>query len=279
MYTEYSYAANETAGEKVKSANGISKGLKRLLIITGIIFAAELIWLFGITPFVPFSTIEVYDFSGFERNEILAITGINDTASFFSTNVNEVKEKLQSHILVESALVTKRFPDKISIFLNPRQPVAIALTSIDSKQFPVYIDRNGVFYKAETQNPNWGQNNYPVISGLENPQVNMRLPAALVPLTESLSHIASSSPELISAISEIRIEPKPWEGYDLVLYPVHSSIKVRVENSLTEEVLRYMLLVLNVFESSNEEAKPAEIDFRSAVTRGLGSYIIKEQSL
>jgi len=52
----------------------------------------------------------------------------------------------------------------------------------------------------------------------------------------------------------------------LVLYPVHSTIRVRLENNLTEDVLRYMLLVLSVFENSSP--KPEEIDFRS----GMGSY-------
>jgi len=48
---------------------------------------------------------------------------------------------------------------------------------------------------------------------------------------------------------------------------------VRVENNLTEHTLRYMLLMLNVFET--DVNKPQEIDFRS----GMGSYKIKEQSL
>jgi len=58
-----------------------------------------------------------------------------------------------------------------------------------------------------------------------------------------------------------------------VLYPVHSLIRVRLENTLTEEGLRYMLLMLDVFKDSLE--KPAEIDLRS----GMGSYKVKEQSL
>ena len=114
---------------------------------------------------------------------------------------------------------------------------------------------------------------FPILSGFENPQLNMRLPSALVPLCENLSKIASSSPELIAAISEIRIERKAFEGFDLVLFPVHSSIKVRLDNNLSEDALRYMLLMLNVFENSSP--KPEEIDFRS----GMGSYRVKEQSL
>jgi cell division protein FtsQ len=137
---------------------------------------------------------------------------------------------------------------------------------------PLFVDRQGVFFKYgdALSLENAG---FPVISGIENPAITMRLPSGLVSLVENLSEISSSSPELLAAISEIRIERKAWEGYDLVLFPVHSPIRVRLENNLSEDVLRYMLLVLNVFESSSP--KPEEIDFRS----GMGSYKVKEQSL
>ena len=275
MVTDFTYTP-ETSEVKAKSADKISKSLKRLFIIAGIIIAAEIIWLFGISPFIPFSTIEVYSFDTFQRNDILKLAGIDDTASFFSVNVNEIRERVSAHILVESAMVNKRFPDKISIFLTPRQPVAAALTTINGKQSLVYVDRHGVFFKAEEKFPQ--DLNIPIISGIENPQVYMRLPAALVSLTESLSAIQASAPELLTAISEVCIERKAWEGFELVLYPVHSPIKVRIENNLTEDTLRFMLLMLNVFESSSLQSngdKPEEIDFRS----GMGSYRIRELSL
>jgi cell division protein FtsQ len=267
-----SHNFNETDFDiKAKSSGKIEKGLKRLLILAMVIFAAQLIWLFGISPFIPFSTIEVHEIAGFDRSQILAFSGIDETSSFISTNVNDIEIKLAGHLLVESATVIKRFPDKLSIFLKPRQAAAVALTSIDSKQVPVYVDRQGVFFKlGDTASLDSG---LPVISGFENPRLSMRLPTGLLPLVESLSEISSSSPQLLASVSEIRIERKAWEGFDLVLFPVHSSIKVRFENNLTEDALRYMLLMLNVFENSSH--KPGEIDFRS----GIGAYREKEQLL
>jgi len=271
MASDLSYAASENTSTGTGSSKKIEKGLKWLLITAGIIFTAELIWLFGVSPFIPFSTIEVHEFAGFERSDILRAAGIDDTSSFISTNVMQVRERLANHLLVESAIVIKRFPDKLSIFPSPRQAAAIALANTSSGQVPLYVDRHGVFYKAgEAGSP---QSGLPILSGFENIRLNMRLPSALVPLVESLCEISSSSPELLAAISEIRIERKAWEGFDLVLYPVHSAIRVRMENNLTEDALRYMLLMLNVFETSS--LKPDEIDFRS----GMGSYKIKEQSL
>jgi len=258
--------------EEITSAkrpvNKLEKGIKRLLLIAGIFFASQMIWLFGVSPFIPFSTIEVHGIEGFQRNEILSISGINEDSSFFSTNAKKIQKVLSGHLLVESAVVMKRFPDKISIFLTPREAAAITLANTVTGQMPLYIDRKGVFFKTGDLQ---GMPPLPVISGIENPQLNMRLPDALVPLTGSIYQMASNAPELLSVISEIRIERKAWDGYDLVLFPVHSSIRVRVENNLTEDVLRYMLLILNVFEG--ESRKPKEIDFRS----GIASYTVKEQ--
>jgi len=277
MGTEYYYIdSEEINARKAKSSGKVEKGLKRLLVIAAAIFFAQLVWLFGVSPFIPFSTIDVHGFAELSRADVLMVAGIDDTSSFFSTNAREIQERVSSNILVESAVVMKRFPDRISIFLTPRKAAAVTLANYNSRQVPIFIDRQGVFYKMGNFTE-IGSSDLPVISGIENPQLNMRLPASLVTLVESLSSMAQSSPELLSAVSEIRIERKTWDGFDLVIFPVHSSIKVRVENNITEDTLRYMLLMLNVFENDLNHSglvRPAEIDFRS----GMGSYKIKEQS-
>jgi cell division protein FtsQ len=271
MTANFSYAPSAKTGTKFQPSKKIEKGLKRLLIVAGIIFAAELIWLFVISPFIPFSTIDVQTFAELSRADVLKTAAIDETSSFMSTDVREVQEKLSALILVEAVKVTKRFPDKLTISLIPRKAVAVTLASVNGRQAPVFIDRQGVFFKIGNSLSGEAAG-LPVLSGIENTQLYMQLPASLVPLTEKISVIASGSPGLLSAISEIRIEQKSWEGYDLVLYFVHSSIKVRIENNLTEEILRYMLLMLNVFEPGSKQ--PQEIDFRS----GIGSYKIKENS-
>jgi len=275
MTSDYPYAdngeipaaapLNESAR---KSSRKIEKGVKRLLFVTAVLLAAELVWLFGISPFIPFSNVEVHGFDGLGRADILMIAGIGESSSFISTNVKEAEAKLAENILVESAKVIKRFPGKLSIFLSPRMAAAVTLTSTDIGQRLLYVDRNGVFFKVCEDA---GSSMLPVISGLEPVQLSMRLPAGLAPLTESLYSIAQTSPQLLASVSEIRIERKAWDGFELVVFPVHSSARVRVENNLTEDVLRYMLLMLNVFENGSH---PDEIDFRS----GMGSYKVKEQS-
>jgi len=278
MTANFTYASSDnssfglkTPAAKSKVTKRVEKGIKRILIIAGFIMAAELIWLFIVSPFIPFSTIEVHGFDGFERADILRLAGIEETSSFMSTNAKEAQLRLSQNILVESAKVIKRFPDKLSIFTIPRKAAALVIGSAPSGQTPLYVDRHGIFFKAAGSSSQIAA--LPVLSGIESAQINMRLPVPLISLVENISLISENSPQLLSAVSEIKIERKTLDGFDLVLYPVHSSIKVRVENNLTEDVLRFMLLMLNVFESSS--SRPEEIDFRS----GMGSYKIKEQSL
>ena len=145
MISDLYYAAGENIDIKTKSSRKVEKGIKRLIIVAVIIFAAELIWLFGVTPFVPFSTVEVQSFAGLERSDILLLAGIDENSSFISTNVKEVKRKLESYVLVESAMVIKRFPDKLSIYLSLREPAAVSLSAAGTRQAPLYVDRQGVF--------------------------------------------------------------------------------------------------------------------------------------
>jgi cell division protein FtsQ len=250
----------------------IEKGLKRLLIAAGIILGAELVWLFGVSPCIPLSTVEVKGFPGFDGAEVLKRAGIREDASFVSVNAGEARRLLAADPLVESARVIKRFPDRLSIFLEPRRAVALSLVEVEGRPLPVYYDKHGVVFRIggeEAPPPN-----LPLVSGLifDAPFLGMRLPVILGPLLDQFSKIADHAPELLRAVSEIRINRKPFDGFDLTLYPVHYPIRVRMGDNFNEDTLRYVLLMLDVFE--NRDYIPDEIDFRS----GVGAYRIKEAS-
>jgi cell division protein FtsQ len=265
---DFSYAATGFAPEKAKSSKKTEKGIKRLLVLAVVILTAEMIWLFAVSPCIPFSTVEVRGFSGFDRAEILACAGITENSSFISTNVKDAQMRLSAHNLVESACVSKRYPDRLSIFLEGRRPVAVFLAYDGEAQKILYVDRHGVVFKASKEKPD---DVLPIVSGLdfEGLPLGTPLPAALAPLFESISQIAANAPLLLHAVSEIRVERKAWDRFDAVIYPAHSPIRARYESRITEDNLRYMLLALDVFKS--RFPKPDELDFRS----GMSSYKIK----
>jgi cell division protein FtsQ len=246
---------------------GFERGIKILIFAAAAVLVLELLWLLVIGPCMPLSRIEVTSFPGLERTEVLLRAGIGETASYISVNSRLAEKNLETIKEVESARVTKRFPNGLKILLIPRVAIAMAFIRIDGRQVPVYFDRHGIAFKIGGS----PQGSLPVISGLPLAE-DKPLAAMYLSLFASLDRINFSNPKLLGVISEIRVNKKPFDGFDLVLYPVHNPIRVRLEPDLNEETLQYVMLMLDVFASRNSEVE--EIDFRT----GTASYTLKEAS-
>ena len=258
------------------------KFLKAFIFLALFALGGQLIWLMGVSPFRPFSRIDILGNGELDRTEILAMAGINGDSSYFSTDERAVEKTLMGLYTIQSAKVFKHFPDRLQIILEGRQAVASALVYQGDRTVPVFFDSQGVVFKIgrdkrdELHQPDLHQQDLlalPIISGLiiEEPFPGMRLPAAFLSLFRELEKIQSSAPELLTAVSELRINPKSYEGFDLVLYPVHKKVKVRL-SELNEDLLRYTLLLVDVLAA--KEGGQGSLDFRG----GIASYIPKEAS-
>ncbi|MDR1025133.1 MAG: FtsQ-type POTRA domain-containing protein [Treponema sp.] len=254
---------------KNREGRGLERGIKVLIIAAASVLGLELVWLLVISPCMPLSRIDITGFPGLDRAEVLSRGGIGERSSYVSVNRQAVEKNLETIKEVESARVTKHFPGTVKILLVPRVAVAMAFTVINERQVPVYFDRHGIAFK--TGGVPYGALSMPVISGLPLEE-DKPLSALYQPLFASLDKIRYADNELLGAISEIKINKKPFNGFDLILYPVHSPIRVRLEPVLNDETLRYVMLVLDVLASKNQEID--EIDFRT----GTASYELKEAS-
>ena len=261
--------------EAVAASPGrLEKTLKFLIVIAILIITVKLIWLVGITPFRPLSRIDITGDAGIAREHVLSVAGITARSSFFSTNADSIENALLSIPTVQSARVFRHFPDRVLIVLDARRPVAAALVSQGGRSLPVLFDNQGVIFCVGGERGIGAIARLPVISGItiENPFPGMRLPAIFTSFFAQIEQIANTSPELLASISEIRINPKPFDGFDLILFPVHSRIQVRV-NELNEQTLRYTLLMIDVLQSREPEIE--SIDFRSSIA----SYVLRGGSL
>ncbi|MDR2181331.1 MAG: cell division protein FtsQ, partial [Treponema sp.] len=112
----------------------------------------------------------------------------------------------------------------------------------------------------------------PLVSGIsfDGAFAGMKLPRVYQGLFGQLETLAAEAPELLEAISEIRINAKNYDGFDLTVYPAHAGVRVRMGQDISEETLRYMLLMLDVVSSKLDFID--EIDFRT----GTASYTVKE---
>jgi cell division protein FtsQ len=265
---EGNFSAGEDYREpKYRGGGGLEKGIKVIIIAAATVLVLELVWLLLISPCMPLSRIEVTGFPGLERTEILLRAGIGERSSFVSVDRRAVEKNLEQIKEVESARVTKHFPGTVKILLVPRVAVAMAFTVIDGRQVPVYFDRYGVAFK--TGGVPYGTRSLPVLSGLPLEE-DTPLPDLYLPLFAGLDRIRGAGAGLLGAVSEISINKKPFDGFDLVLYPVHSPIRVRLESVLNEETLSYVMLMLDVLTQENLGIE--EIDFRT----NTASYKKKE---
>ncbi|MDR1446462.1 MAG: FtsQ-type POTRA domain-containing protein [Treponema sp.] len=248
----------------------LGKGVKRLLAVTALLIGAELVWLFLIQPCMPLARIDIDGISGIAEADILSHGGIGPRTSWLEIKPEKVKQALETHWMVDSAFVEKQFPASLHIKLSKRKAVAVELSMKDGKVLPVYLDRKGVI--IEMGGDHGFSSSIPIISGLlqEEPQLGHMVPARYQSVLGDVYRIGEQEPALMSAVSEIGIRKKNFDGFDLVLYPVHNPIRVLMDKELNENSLRYLLLVLDVLKEQG--SAPEELDFRSG---SIASYIPK----
>ena len=266
MATDYVFSEESAAPRRME------KILKAFIVLAILILGGKVIWLMGITPFRPFTRIDVIGYSGIPREQIFAAAGITAGSSYFSIDTRAMENALLTFPSIQSARVFRHFPDRLQIVLEGRRAVATALVNVGGRTMPVFFDSQGVIFRIGGDSESLSMA-LPVVSGLiiENPVPGMRLPAMFGSFFRQLDEIAMFSPELLGAISELRINPKPFDGFDLILFPVHSRIRVRI-NELNEATLRYTLLMVDVLAS--REPGIESIDFRSSIA----SYVLREGS-
>jgi cell division protein FtsQ len=256
--TTYRYAAPQK----------FEKAVRRFLMLAVIFICGGLVWIFCISPCMVPVKAEVKSFSGLSTADVLSIAGINNNAAYIAINAAEAEQRLAGFYLIESAKVVKRFPDRLSIFLEPRRAVAMVFAQVNGRTQPVYFDRHGVAFKVGNGTgeapPSW----MPIVTGvLDNGQQvrpGMRLSAAYLPLFSRIGTITDEDSRIWQAISEIGIAKKSHDLYDLVLYPVHDSIRLRMRSDISKDSIYYALLMFDVCRQLGEDA-PDEIDVRSGI--------------
>lgn len=273
MLGDFVYSEEEPEPEpdrsyKYDTPRKVEKVLKRFLVLAVIIIFGGLIWLFFVSPAMVPATVNVSTFPGLDRSAVLRQAGIRGGATFVSVNAAEAQALLSRHPLVESARVVKSFPDRISIYLEPRQAVAVSIAWINGRMQPVYFDRHGIAFMIGggpgDNAPPW----LPVVSGLYNDTLSLylgaRLPESVLPLFSRIGTIMDEDPRIWQAISEIGVVWNDNGTYDLVLYPVNSFIRVRMGSDISMDNIYYALLMLDVVRQFGDAA-PSEIDVRSGI--------------
>ena len=252
-----SFVTDNTARKKTADSKLLI--IKVLVGILCVILAVEIVVYTVIIPtLVPvkisFSGLQLYT-----PEEMYRILDVSSDETWFQFDTSEAARRLAACSWIEDVTVEKHFPDVIRISVTERVPVAVTFINDSGRTIPVQIDKNGVLFSAKE-----GQSlsQLPLISGLpiEHFVEGMRLHSKYRRLMEQLAEIQLLPQKYLAAVSEIHVEPKDYGSYDLVLYPIHSKIKVYTDRTLNEDALQYMIVVLDVVESIASDI--AEIDLR-----------------
>ncbi len=246
--------------------------LKVLVAVLSLFLLAEFAFYLLVVPATSFVRVTVTGAPSVGYDELCAMAGVTGHEKWFSFDTAGTAGRLAMNPLFESVMIEKKFPDRVVISVVERTPVAVALGTVGNRTIPVQIDANGVAFKVG-EIPHGS--NLPLITGIQFESVvpGMKLHAQLKPLLASLADMETRNSPLLSSVSEIKIEQKTYGGYDLVVFPVHTPVRVRTDKALNEDALQYMMLVLDVVNDLALDVE--EIDIRA----GTVAYRVRGDAL
>ena len=89
------------------------------------------------------------------------------------------------------------------------------------------------------------------------------LPDLVVGFLESLRTLRDEAPELYALFSEYRIVRKNDSAFDVVLYPMHFAVPVRIGTRIDAGMVQYIVLMLDMLRREGRLKEAAELDFRT----------------
>jgi len=268
----HTYTESLNSPQTVKKTKG--KRLLKIVILLILLFlAGDSVYYLFIVPFNATAKIQLLGIDTILEAELKKAAGLTGTEKWGKIDKDALLHRITSYPLVAEARVVKKYPDKVLIEIIERQPVGILLATVGGRTIPMEIDKTGTVFKAASKKT---PQILPIISGLsfQNIRAGMKVHKQLVPLFKQLDLLQRKNPALMSEISEMKIEQKKYGGFDLILYPVQTPVKVRTDSTLNEERLQYMILTLDVIRDFDMSAKIEELDVRA----GTASYRLRGEA-
>ena len=205
----------------------------------------------------------------YSAEEIARLLLPMNSTNWFDFDVEQAVALLSSEAGIEHVSVEKKFPDKIYVNVEEREPVAVTFVMENGRTSPVQIDKNGVLFPGKKAPSS--EDVLPIVSGLpvEYMSKGMRIPSKYRPLIDQISKISVLPQHYFASLSEICVLPKDSGNYELALIPSQSKVKVLTDRALNEDALKYMLVVLDVVNQIGTDV--AAVDLRY----GSVSYITR----
>ena len=247
--------------------------LKIVILLVLIFLAGNSIYYLFILPFNSTAKIQLSGIDTILEADLKKAIGLTGTEKWGKLDKDALLHRITSYPLVAEARVVKKYPDKVLIEITERKPVGMLLATVGGRTIPMEIDKTGTVFKIASKKD---RQELPIISGLsfQTIRAGMKVHKQLIPLFKQLDLLQRKNAALLSEISEIKIEQKKYGGFDLILYPVRTQVKVRTNSTLNEERLQYMILALDVIRKFDMNATIEELDVRA----GTAAYRLRGET-
>jgi hypothetical protein len=246
-----------------KSVNG-NRFFLFVIIFLSIALVLEIVFNFIIAPKLKIRKIKIQMDQTLQLTEqqVIDLAGIHSQMYYYNTDVHVIIDNLHKYSPIKTAVVEKVFPDTLTIDLAARKPLALSLVETTEGTVPVALDKEGVIFQIGSSVTDW---DHPIISGVTFTELKlgMKLPAKLTTALEDIEAIRRSSPAVIDAISEFRFVKKNDINFEILMYPKHFEIPVRIGSDIDERLLKYIFMVLDVISRADYGNRIEEIDCRT----------------
>ena len=250
--------------ERIKPRQRIRLVFSILIAVLAAILLIEIVFHFVISPRLRLSRVEIVAGKGLTltNGAILKLAGLNGNETFFAVDEAGIAERIATFAPVKSVTVEKVFPNTLRIGITAREPLGISLTVINGRSLPIMLDEEGVVFQIGASVSEF---DLPALSGFTFSEVELgqRVNRALLAFFHDLRNLKSTSVALFNLISELKFVKKDRAGFEVLLYPRDYRVAVRIGPRISVDIMRKILLVLDVFAGQGIIGTIKEIDFRT----------------
>lgn len=236
----------------------------RLAILVMAIVAVILVAVLAGVPLTEIARVELVHPGVVPVEELLAWAGLPAGSNWFGVDEVIVARAIAAHPRIAAVRVIKRFPNLLAFDVTERTPIAIVYARDGAGRLMAHcVDAEGVVFASAAEFPASGQ--LPVISGIEirGLRYGMHLGGAFPALLSSMAEVSRTNPGLLDVVSEIRMVAREGAPVEAILYPANYRLPVRVKPVLNADLLKSMMLVLDVVETGGLAPAIRELDLRS----------------
>jgi len=185
----------------------------------------------GATTFFRLKNIEVASAKRLNREEILALVGVEAGQDLARMNLKRMGEQLSRNPWVETVRIHRYFPDRLSITITEREPVAII-----NMGYIYYLDKKGTVFKVLNQGDKL---DYPVVTGFSEEELSSNpvgTGEALKTTCELLGILREKGAFILADVSEIHYD----KGYGFTLFTASGGLPIKVgSGDFTAKVDRF----------------------------------------